>query len=128
MSAAADFINVLNHPERHLPAVIFEDRENGAELLSRKPVFLSDLVLGNDQKILVRRNCESCKLGNDGSRTSDCLWSAVSLVVPIHLFDLCLLIVVDEVSAFLLEPAQQRVINRSIDDQVAVGRTAGSVV
>src|SRR5437773_7220496 len=109
MSAAADFINVLNHPERHLPAVIFEDRENGAELFSRKPVFLSDLVLGNDQKILVGRNCESCKLCNAGSRTSDCLWSAVSLVVPIHLFEFGFLVLIDDVPAFLFEPGNQRI-------------------
>ena len=50
VSAAADFINPLNETERHFPAVMFEDRENGPELFRRKTMFLSDLVFLNDQK------------------------------------------------------------------------------
>jgi hypothetical protein len=47
-----------------------------------------------------------------------------ALLVPVGPLQLLLLLLVDEISALLLQLLQQRVVDLGVDDQIAVGRTA----
>ena len=48
--------------------------------------------------------------------------------VPVRRLQLRLLLVVDEIAAFVLQLREERVVDRGVDEQVAVGGAAGAVV
>ena len=126
---AAGLEDLPHHLERLVESVVLEDRQHRAELLGRKRMLLADVPFLDEQERLVagnrepgvpgddrRRRARSCRAcgGPRASQYAACS-SAFSRSLTRYPPSVCSCV-------------QERVVDRRVDEQVAVGRAARSVV
>ena len=129
VALAADLEDRRDLLQRVVEARVAEHRQDDAELLGAEGVVpCRSRVSSTMRKRRSSGICEACSVGEGLGRDRDRVRGAVALVVPQDRSQPLTLLAGDDVAAFLDQAVAQRVVDRGLDHQVAVGRAARSEV
>src|SRR5262245_23200358 len=128
MARATDLVNLPDPVERLLEPAVFEDREHRRELLAGEAMRLPDLILLHDDELAIGRNLKAGDLRNRHRWPRDGANRAATLAIPHRPLQQLLLLGRCEMTALFLKLRQESVVDRLVDDEVAVGRAARAVV
>src|SRR5947207_4821679 len=99
MAFATELEDLRHLREQRVERAVLENREHRRQLLTRKPVRLSDRVLLDDDEGLSVRQLESSFRRNGTRRPRNGVHGAASLRVPHHRLELALLLRARKIAA-----------------------------
>ena len=117
-----------HHFERLVESAVLEDREDRAEFFRREAVLFADMRFFDEQERFVVRNCKAGARRDDRCGARDGVRCAMALDVPVRSLESLLLLCVHQVPALGLQLCQEGIVNRRVNEQIAVGRTSGAVI